>query len=105
MRFWINLLDESFSCLFQTFWFLVFDLIFSIDYRVSFYFILACYLCRSRNDMEKHRSSHANESRFHDLDENATVTSDSCSWVADENACSSDNQISSVIKGGELQNR
>lgn len=72
---------------------------------VSFYFILACYLCRSRNDMEKHRSSHANESRFRDLDENATVTSDSCSWVADENACSSDNQISSVIKGGQLQNR
>ncbi|PRQ54356.1 putative nuclear factor related to kappa-B-binding protein [Rosa chinensis] len=60
---------------------------------------------RSRKDMEKHSSSHANESRFRDLDENATPTSESGSWVADDKACSSDNQISSVIKGGELQNR
>ncbi|CAB4305899.1 unnamed protein product [Prunus armeniaca] len=60
---------------------------------------------RSRNDMEKKISSHANESRFRDLEENTTVTSESCSWVADEKACSSDNQISSVVKGGKLQNR
>lgn len=55
--------------------------------------------------MEKKISSHANESRFRDHEENATVTSESCSWVADEKACSSDNQISSVVKGGKLQNR
>ncbi|KAL6136011.1 hypothetical protein ACLB2K_061313 [Fragaria x ananassa] len=60
---------------------------------------------RSRKDMEKYSSSHANESRFCELDENATPTSESGSWVADEKACCSDNQISSVNKGGELQSR
>lgn len=55
--------------------------------------------------MEKYSSSHANESRFCELDENATPTSESGSWVADEKACCSDNQISSVNKGGELQKR
>ena len=59
-------------------------------------------LCRLRNDVEKQIFSHANESRSHDLEENAIVTSESCSW---EKACSSDNQISSVNKGGDFQNR
>ncbi|KAM1111676.1 hypothetical protein ACFX2I_044663 [Malus domestica] len=57
---------------------------------------------RLRIDVEKPIFSHANESRLHDLEENAMVTSESCSW---EKACSSDNQISSVNKGGEFQNR
>ncbi|XP_050380593.1 uncharacterized protein LOC126797884 isoform X2 [Argentina anserina] len=60
---------------------------------------------RSRKDMEKYSSSHAIESRFCDLDENATPTSESGSWVAEEKACCSDNQISSLIKGRKLQNR
>ncbi|CAN6709139.1 unnamed protein product [Malus baccata var. baccata] len=57
---------------------------------------------RLRSDVEKQFFSHANESRSHDLEENAIVTSESCSW---EKACSSDNQISSVNKGGDFQNR
>ncbi|CAN6703006.1 unnamed protein product [Malus baccata var. baccata] len=57
---------------------------------------------RLRIDVEKPIFLHANESRLHDLEENAMVTSESCSW---EKACSSDNQISSVNKGGEFQNR
>ncbi|KAB2610056.1 hypothetical protein D8674_018088 [Pyrus ussuriensis x Pyrus communis] len=57
---------------------------------------------RLRNDVEKQIFSHANESRSHELEENAIITSESCSW---EKACSSDNQISSVNKGGDFRNR
>ncbi|KAJ7971788.1 Nuclear factor related to kappa-B-binding protein [Quillaja saponaria] len=59
---------------------------------------------RLRND-EKRMPSHLNGSRFHDLEENVTATSESCSWAADEKACSSDNQISSVRKCEKLQRR
>lgn len=45
---------------------------------------------------------HADESGFHDSEENLAATSESCSWAADEKACSSDNQNSSR-KDGELQ--
>ncbi|KAH9743133.1 nuclear factor kappa-B-binding protein [Citrus sinensis] len=60
---------------------------------------------RLRRDVEKRISSNAYESRPHDLEQDVTATSESCSWVADEKACSSDNQNSSVMKGGELHKR
>ncbi|XP_024017809.1 uncharacterized protein LOC21390955 [Morus notabilis] len=60
---------------------------------------------RSRNDTDKRISSSANDSRFCVPEDNIAASSESCSWVADEKACSSDNQNSSMLKGGELQNR
>ncbi|PON50486.1 Nuclear factor related to kappa-B-binding protein [Trema orientale] len=60
---------------------------------------------RSKNDMDKRISSSANDSRVRVLEDNVEASSESCSWVADEKACSSDNQNSSVIKGGDLKKR
>lgn len=65
--------------------------------------LMSCF--RLRRDVEKRISSNAYESRPHDLEQDVTATSESCSWVADEKACSSDNQNSSVMKGGELHKR
>ncbi|XP_048233797.1 uncharacterized protein LOC8273091 isoform X4 [Ricinus communis] len=62
-------------------------------------------LWRSRRDVDKQNFSHANESRFHDPEETSAATSESCSLVAEEKACSSDNQNSSITKGGEVQRR
>ncbi|XP_022739582.1 uncharacterized protein LOC111291810 isoform X2 [Durio zibethinus] len=62
-------------------------------------------LWRSRRVGEKRAFSHSNESRLGNVDQDVTATSESCSWVADEKACSSDNQNSSVVKGGEIQRR
>ncbi|XWS30577.1 hypothetical protein CRYUN_Cryun24cG0130900 [Craigia yunnanensis] len=62
-------------------------------------------LWRSRRADEKRVFSHSNESRFGNIEQDVTVTSEFCSWVADEKAFSSDNQNSSVVKGGELQRR
>ncbi|KAF5725592.1 hypothetical protein HS088_TW23G00316 [Tripterygium wilfordii] len=47
----------------------------------------------------------ANGSRFFDLEDNAVATSNSFSSVGEEKASSSDNQNSSIFKGGELQKR
>ncbi|KAA8530052.1 hypothetical protein F0562_004761 [Nyssa sinensis] len=58
---------------------------------------------RSRKHAEKNIPNHANESKFCDLEENLTATSESCSWAADEKAYSSDNQ--NLMKHGELQTR
>ncbi|KAJ9132891.1 hypothetical protein P3X46_033716 [Hevea brasiliensis] len=60
---------------------------------------------RSRRDADGRTSSNANESRFHDLEDDAVATSESCSLLAEEKACSSDNQNSSIMKGGELERR
>ncbi|KDP41864.1 hypothetical protein JCGZ_26882 [Jatropha curcas] len=60
-------------------------------------------ISRSRRDADKRISSHANESRFPDSEENAVATSESCSLVGEEKAFSSDNQNSSATKSGELQ--
>lgn len=49
--------------------------------------------------------SNMNESRVYDRDGNVTVTSESCSWDAEEKPCSSDNQISSLRKDDKLQRR
>ncbi|GMI93946.1 hypothetical protein like AT5G13950 [Hibiscus trionum] len=62
-------------------------------------------LWRSRRAGEKGVFSHSNEPKPVNLEQEATVTSESCSWAADERACSSDNQNSSVVKGGKLQRR
>ncbi|KAK8664112.1 hypothetical protein V6N13_083914 [Hibiscus sabdariffa] len=62
-------------------------------------------LWRSRRAGEKGVFSHSNESKPVNLEQEATVTSESCSWTADERACSSDNQNSSVVKGGKLKRR
>lgn len=71
--------------------------------QISF---LGCnFFGRSRRASEKGIFSHSNESKLVNLEQDATGTSESCSWVADERACSSDNQNSSVVKGGELQRR
>ncbi|XVE84247.1 hypothetical protein DITRI_Ditri16bG0155500 [Diplodiscus trichospermus] len=60
-------------------------------------------LCRSRRVGEKRVFSWLNESRLDNIEQDVTATSESCSWVADEKACSSDNQNSSVVRGGEVQ--
>ncbi|KAK9272531.1 hypothetical protein L1049_002904 [Liquidambar formosana] len=60
---------------------------------------------RSRKQTEKNISALENDSRFRNLEENLGATSESCSWVADEKACSSDNQYSSMMKAGEVQKR
>nr|XP_023909334.1 uncharacterized protein LOC112020991 [Quercus suber] len=62
-------------------------------------------LWRSRNGVEKRITSHGNESRFPDPEEDLTATSESCSWAADDKACSSDNQNTSGTKGAELIKR
>lgn len=62
-------------------------------------------LSRSNRDPDRQISSNANESRFHDLEHDAVATSESCSLVAEEKACSSDNQNSSIMKGEELERR
>ncbi|XWS32578.1 hypothetical protein CRYUN_Cryun22dG0001500 [Craigia yunnanensis] len=62
-------------------------------------------LWRSRRVGEKRVFSHSNESRLGNIEQDVTATSESSSWVADEKACSSDNQNSSVVKDGELQRR
>ncbi|XP_020231542.1 uncharacterized protein LOC109812084 isoform X2 [Cajanus cajan] len=45
------------------------------------------------------------ESRVYDHDENVTGTSESCSWDAEEKACSSDNQFSPLRKDDKIQRR
>ncbi|KAI9176665.1 hypothetical protein LWI28_005692 [Acer negundo] len=60
---------------------------------------------RSRRDADKRSSSNANESGLRDLEQDVTATSESCSWNADEKACSSDNQNSSVMRDGKLKKR
>ncbi|XP_057982541.1 uncharacterized protein LOC131167714 isoform X3 [Malania oleifera] len=62
-------------------------------------------LWRSKTQMDKNVSSHANEFRCHDPEENLTATSESCSWGTDEKGCSGDNLNSSIMKGGELTER
>ncbi|XP_015893913.3 uncharacterized protein LOC107427998 isoform X2 [Ziziphus jujuba] len=64
-------------------------------------------ILRSKNNGDKRISSCANESGFHVREDDVTLTatSESCSYVADEKACSSDNQNSSVVKGGEFDYR
>ncbi|XP_044466407.1 uncharacterized protein LOC123196438 isoform X2 [Mangifera indica] len=63
------------------------------------------FLPKFGRDAQKRIPSNASESRLHDLEQDVTGTSESCSWVVDEKASSSDNQNSSVMKGGELQKR
>ncbi|TKY46251.1 Nuclear factor related to kappa-B-binding protein [Spatholobus suberectus] len=55
--------------------------------------------------VEKRIPSKVIESRVYDDDGNVTGTSESCSWDAEEKACSSDNQISSLRKDDKLQRR
>ncbi|XP_065865449.1 uncharacterized protein [Euphorbia lathyris] len=62
-------------------------------------------ISRSRRDVEQQISSHANEFGLHNLEENAATTSESCSFIAEDKACSSDNQNSSLMKGGKIQRR
>ncbi|GAV82808.1 hypothetical protein CFOL_v3_26259, partial [Cephalotus follicularis] len=60
---------------------------------------------RPRKEIEKRISSCADESRIRGLEQDVTATSESFSWVADEKACSSDNQYSSVMKAGAIHKR
>ncbi|KAG4401800.1 hypothetical protein AAZX31_02G063100 [Glycine max] len=55
--------------------------------------------------VEKRMLSKVIESRGYDHNGNVTGTSESCSWDAEEKACSSDNQISSLRKDDKLQRR
>ncbi|KAK7271071.1 hypothetical protein RJT34_26677 [Clitoria ternatea] len=55
--------------------------------------------------VDKRVPSNMNESRVYDHDGNVTMTSESRSWEAEEKACSSDNQISSLRKDDKLQRR
>ncbi|KAK8711021.1 hypothetical protein V6N13_146326 [Hibiscus sabdariffa] len=60
-------------------------------------------LWRSNRVGKKRVFSHSNESRFGDVEQDVTATSESSTWVADEKACSSDNQNSSVVKDGKIR--
>ncbi|KAF4397560.1 hypothetical protein G4B88_027300 [Cannabis sativa] len=60
---------------------------------------------RSKNQMDRRISVSANDSRFRVLEGNVAASSDSCSWAADEKACSSDNQNSFLVKGADHKNR
>ncbi|XP_039005315.1 uncharacterized protein LOC120132673 [Hibiscus syriacus] len=60
-------------------------------------------LWRSKMVCKKRVFSHSHESRHGNVEQDVTVTSESCSWVADEKACSSDNQNSSVVKDGKIR--
>ncbi|KAK7267259.1 hypothetical protein RIF29_19926 [Crotalaria pallida] len=60
---------------------------------------------RSKNDVDKRIPSSVNGSRVYNHDDHVTFTSESCSWDAEDKACSSDNQISSLIKDDKLQRR
>lgn len=60
-------------------------------------------ICRLRKDSEKYGSVHAIESRFCDTDENLGATSESCSWVADDRACSSDSPNLKTMHGETLR--
>ncbi|CAL5368723.1 unnamed protein product [Camellia sinensis] len=63
-----------------------------------------CLQHGSRKQAERSIPVDANESRFHDAQEDLPATSESDSWDADEKAGSSDNQ-NLVRKHGELQKR
>ncbi|GMI98143.1 hypothetical protein like AT5G13950 [Hibiscus trionum] len=60
-------------------------------------------LWRSKRVGKKRVFSHSNESRLGEVEQDVTATSESCTWVADEKACSSDNQNSSVVKDGKIR--
>ncbi|OMO85553.1 Nuclear factor related to kappa-B-binding protein [Corchorus capsularis] len=62
-------------------------------------------LWRSRRVGEKRDFSHSNESGLGNAEQDVAVTSESSSWVADDKACSSDNQNSSAMRGGEPKRR
>ncbi|GMH06890.1 hypothetical protein Nepgr_008730 [Nepenthes gracilis] len=62
-------------------------------------------MMRSRRHAEENISSDDNELTFRDPDENIGAASESCSWTADEKACSSDNMTLSMVKGAELKKR
>ncbi|OIW06491.1 hypothetical protein TanjilG_05262 [Lupinus angustifolius] len=66
---------------------------------------IAHKMWRSRNDVEKIMPSSVNGSRLYNHDGNLTLTTGSCSWDAEDRACSSDNQISSLRKDDKLQRR
>lgn len=59
-------------------------------------------LSRSIDGLEKRIPSYGNESIFPDPEDDFTATSESCSGVADDKVCSSDNQNSSLMKRAEL---
>ncbi|KAJ8752297.1 hypothetical protein K2173_003933 [Erythroxylum novogranatense] len=58
-----------------------------------------------REVLQRKWRKHANESLFHNVEENLEATSESCSLATDDKACSSDNQTSAGIRSGELQER
>ncbi|XP_039011833.1 uncharacterized protein LOC120140901 isoform X2 [Hibiscus syriacus] len=60
-------------------------------------------LWRSKRVCKKRVFSHSRESRLGNVEQDVTATSESCSWVADEKASSSDNQNSSVVKDGKIR--
>nr|XP_012567445.1 uncharacterized protein LOC101502546 isoform X2 [Cicer arietinum] len=60
---------------------------------------------RRPKHVQKRMPSNVNESRVNDHDGNVAVTSESCSWDAEERACSSDYLISSMRKDDKLQRK
>ncbi|CAL0299264.1 unnamed protein product [Lupinus luteus] len=66
---------------------------------------IAHKMWRSKNDVDNRMPSSANGSRVYDHDGNVTLTSESCSWDAEDRVCNSDNQISSLRKDDKLQRR
>ncbi|XP_019427423.1 PREDICTED: uncharacterized protein LOC109335725 isoform X3 [Lupinus angustifolius] len=66
---------------------------------------IAHKMWRSKNDLDNRMPSSVNGSRVYDHDGNVTLTSESCSWDAEDRVCNSDNQISSLRKDDKLQRR
>lgn len=66
---------------------------------------LSCGLSSSRDGLEGLILSCGNEYIYPCPEDDFTATSESCSVVAGDKVCSSDNQNFSVIKGAELLKR
>ncbi|XP_039069579.1 uncharacterized protein LOC120216125 isoform X2 [Hibiscus syriacus] len=60
-------------------------------------------LWRSKRVGKRRVFSHSNEPGLDNVEQDVTATSESCSWIADEKECSSDNQNSSVMKDGKIR--
>ncbi|XP_039042728.1 uncharacterized protein LOC120181713 isoform X2 [Hibiscus syriacus] len=58
---------------------------------------------RSKRVGKRRVFSHSNEPGLGNVEQDVIATSESCSWVADEKECSSDNQNSSFVKDGKMR--
>ncbi|KAM7277718.1 hypothetical protein ACFE04_004852 [Oxalis oulophora] len=63
------------------------------------------YTIKTRRESEKIASKNVLKSGLCEVEQDITGTSESSSWMADEKACGSDNQNSSMMKGSGVEKR